>query len=1101
MNTRLCRFLGSDAFSTTEKLTLEAKSRLDGYEWMAAAELYKRILELNAARGDQKEQARTTVLIGNCFFKAAFQAADHQEFERRMRLAKERYEAAAAQFREAALEGPSKLMASRSLFVDFWLSGDAPEKERKLGKCISLAKEGMGVLERDGDKVGIAQARKNILLYLSESVPLTKRYNDFRQQLQSIIDIGESVAKDWDQTQDSEDALESLWRSVVCSAMYFDYCFSRSEIEEVATKIKSLAKRLAEVSNLVKTELSLAAVSDASAFLVINFEGDYSKATALFQDGLSHARMLNDSLLVAQFAWNAAWTGITSVFHIDDVEASRTISEGSRKLCEEAIRSLDISGHPRLLQSAYATLSSYYVQTARFVETEASVKRAALNSAIELARQSKSLGDFGFSGSVSYPTYFLSLLMENSEEKTSLLKQALAMAEEEAKITDLHDNPDSTNRATSRLTLSRLKSELSRTSAEVSVKISLLRSAASDAKLDVQNVEGWTKTVSAGYATFYSYHAENYGDILAQLYSLIADSTVGRDAVAAYEKAVNELVRQSNLVPIPLVRWKIAKVLDNLGDYESASQAFGNAGKDCDSAVEKIPATRHFFDDLRAYMEAWQMIEKSRINHLEEKFTAASASFSAAAEKLRSTDAYNHLSQHYEACADLEDGETLSRQENHQEAIQSFGRAEDKFHEHARLLKNKLSAHPSQQQGRAELENWVEVSLSREQFCKARAAIEEARSCEQSGDEDVAIARYRLAQKTIKDLLAKPVQDQTSNELTVLAIFCEAWTHMLQAEMKLSPDEFSEAAVLFARVENQAIGRRWRQVASANQSICQALHQGAMFRRTRDPNVYSEIKKNLETAADFYEQAGLERAIAWTRGTQKLFDSLIYLAEAETERDPDKKTKLFHLAEKHLDRAVGLYDKAGFARKKEEALKLLSRARDEKRLLLSPLEALSRSPAAYEAPILLTRDQALGIEALQGTSITGSFTLSARELGVGSNVTMNLDMVNVGKTPATLVKLEGVVPEGLDIEEGNGYLRRVGACVELKGKRLEYMSSHGVRIVLRARHKGTFEVKPKVLFVDEKGVLGSFEFQPTDLVVKELGISGWLKGPRSATYS
>ena len=100
MNTRLCRFLGLDAFSTTEKLTLEAKARLDGYEWMAAAELYKRILELNAARGDQKEQARTTVLIGNCFFKAAFQAADHQEFERRMRLAKERYEAAAAQFRE-----------------------------------------------------------------------------------------------------------------------------------------------------------------------------------------------------------------------------------------------------------------------------------------------------------------------------------------------------------------------------------------------------------------------------------------------------------------------------------------------------------------------------------------------------------------------------------------------------------------------------------------------------------------------------------------------------------------------------------------------------------------------------------------------------------------------------------------------------------------------------------------------------------------------------------------------------------------------------------------------------------------------------------------
>src|SRR5256712_1142868 len=1073
-----------------------AKARLDGYSWMAAAELYQRILKLDAIREDQKEQAGTAALIGDCFFKAAFQAPDRKEFEIRMRLAKEYYEIAAVHLEETASHGQSKLMVSISLFVDFWLTRGADEQRRKLGKCISLDQEALSVLQRDRHKAGLARARRNILLYLFESVPLTKHYNDFRQQLQSVIDIGESVAKDWDQTQDVEDALESLWKSVVCSAMYFDYCFSRSEIEDVATRIQSIGKKLTEVSNRVKRQLSLAAASDASAFLTINFEGDYSKATTLFQDGLSHARMLNDSLLVARFALNAAWTGMTSAYHIDDVETRRTIFEGSRKLCEEAITLLNISGHPQLLQSGYATFSSYYVQMARFVETEASVKRAAFNNAIKLARLSKSLGDFSFSGSTSYPMYFLSSLIENSEEKTSLLKEALAMAEEEVKETDLHDNPDSTNRANSRLTLSRLKSELARTSAEETVKVGLLRSAASDAKLDVQSIEAWTKTVEAGSTTFYSYHAENYGDVLAQLYSLTADSTVGRDAVAAYEKVVNELVRQSHIGPIPLVRLKIAKVLDSLGDYEAASQAFGNAGKDCDTAAEKMPASRQFFDDLRAFMETWQMIEKSQINHSEEKFMAASTAYSSAAEKLRSTDAYNHLSGHYEACADLEEGENLSRQENHQEAIRSFGRAEAKFDEHARLLKNKLGADHSQQQGRAELENWLDVSLSREQFCKARVAIEEARFGEQSGDDDVAIAHYRVAHKIIKDLLAKPLHNQTSNELEALATFCDAWTHMLQAEMKSSPDEYSEAALLFDRAEKQASGRRWRQIARANQSICQALHQGAMFRRTRDPKVYSDIKKHLETAADFYGQAGLNRATAWTQGTQKLFDSLIYLAEAETERDPEKKTKLFHLAEKHLERAVGLYDKAGFAGKKEEALKLLGRARDEKLLLMSPVEALSGSPAASEAPISLTQDQALGIEILQGASVAGSFAMSKRELGVGSSVTMELDIVSGGKSPAVLLKLEGVFSEGLDFEEGNASVRRVDGIIELKGKRLDYMSSHEVRILLRAKHKGTFEVKPKVLFVDERGVLGSFEFQPIAVVVRELGISGWLKGPK-----
>jgi len=66
----------------------------------------------------------------------------------------------------------------------------------------------------------------------------------------------------------------------------------------------------------------------------------------------------------------------------------------------------------------------------------------------------------------------------------------------------------------------------------------------------------------------------------------------------------------------------------------------------------------------------------------------------------------------------------------------------------------------------------------------------------------------------------------------------------------------------------------------------------------------------------------------------------------------------------------------------------------------------------------------------------------------------------------------------------------------MKGRRLEQLKGEDVKLSLRPKHKGSFIVKPVILYIDEKGNAKSHEPEPIVITVKELGIKGWIKGVR-----
>jgi hypothetical protein len=446
----------------------------------------------------------------------------------------------------------------------------------------------------------------------------------------------------------------------------------------------------------------------------------------------------------------------------------------------------------------------------------------------------------------------------------------------------------------------------------------------------------------------------------------------------------------------------------------------------------------------------------------------------------------------------MENGEALSRLEQEDDSARSFLSAAESFAEAQATLKNERDQ-VSGPQEQKELDNWLEASRALEKYCLGRVKLEEAKILDKKGAEEESRDKYRSASEVFRELMSETQSAQSRVELDALGLFCEARAKMKEAETMVSPETYSDAADLFSRVEKVTQGRTFRHLALASSCICRALESGTKFRRTRDTQLYSEIKRQLETATDYYEAAGWRQAAGWTRATGKLFDALVYLTEAAMERDSKKKTEMYSLAEKHLQLSAKLYGEASFLSKQDEALRLLERAREEKELLLSPVEVLADNPALAGipgAPAALIKVQTRGLEGLEEAKVVGNMTVSEVEIKMGSDLFVELEVANVGKSVARLVKLENIGVEGVHMDGRRMPRQGKDDFIDMKGQKLEYMGTHEIGIPMKAVRAGVFQLRPRIMFVDGKGSYRSYEFEPVSITVRELGISGWLKGPK-----
>jgi hypothetical protein len=113
---------------------------------------------------------------------------------------------------------------------------------------------------------------------------------------------------------------------------------------------------------------------------------------------------------------------------------------------------------------------------------------------------------------------------------------------------------------------------------------------------------------------------------------------------------------------------------------------------------------------------------------------------------------------------------------------------------------------------------------------------------------------------------------------------------------------------------------------------------------------------------------------------------------------------------------------------------------------------------------------------------------------VGGSLGLEIQLVNLGKKTAFLMKVQEVIPEGFDLIEKPEKCVANDGFIDLKARKVAPLGTEEMRITLRPRKKGKFAFTPKIQFMDEAGEYKSFELEHVMVTVKELGIRGWLRG-------
>ena len=1050
-------------------------------DWDAAARICDGALSFGHLESNW-EKGRITDLFGECQFKRAFESSTRQKFEQEMQLAVSSYKSAAQLYRETGSTAFEKRALARALSGEFWIERDSDKRRELVSKCIELAEEAALTFEATSDHRSAAETHVDILSYRRSAIDLANEFSALKTQFEKTLQVGKKAIAELEELSKPDDLLEALYTTIWVVGVKSHMVVEPSEIPKFTAEAEFLASKLAEVSTSLGTPYAQVVNYHVAGDIAWDVKGDAAKGLKLYEEGAAISQRARDKLVLGRLFWvlisATDWQGASEEYS----ENRRKVLQKGLAFASEAIKFLEIPYDTTYLAVAHAFAAYLYIDLARFAESAPEAKRNWLREAIDMASKGAKFETGTWASdkvlhALSKAKYLLATITLDREEKSRLLGEALQIREDELKIADVLA-PNGWDRGVGRNYKGLIKAEVAKLEPDTEVRAQLMRAAVQDME---ESIAICRQRTDPGHIKILARYGEEFGDGLFQLYKLSKEDRVAKSVTNVYNDSISLLTAAGQLGPLGNLFWKIGKANDAQGNYEGAAVAFASAAENFRLSAAKNPAPAESLMDFARYMDAWALIEKARLHHDREQYLAACEDYGKASNMLQSTKIWAHLAKHYAACSLLERGEGESLQERQEESAESLRQAGETFQEAKLRLETKM--HNCQEpEEKNDLLEWVQVTGGRARFCRAKAKLEEARLLDKQGSNTASLGRYREASEAFRELIAEGNGDQVQGDLETTALFCEGFAEMKQAEISSSPQLYAAAAKLFLQAEKKATEEKYRALAQANSSICKALVSYTRFQRTSSTALYSKTKSQLETATEQYEKAGFEKIAGWTRATQLRFEALAQIAKAEAEKSPRKKTEIYHAAERYLASASRLYAKVGFQGKEVEARKLLRRASEERELSLLT-EIKLGNPAALQGlmPASLLKDQPLGLERVEAAKIVGKMNITDKIVSPGTETTVELELTNMGRASATLVKLEGIAQDGLEITQGPTFSVREG-FLDMNGKRLDHLKSHRLTIPIRAEREGIFELRPRITVVDDNGNKALAEFESASLI-------------------
>ncbi|UCH31796.1 MAG: hypothetical protein JSV05_10000 [Candidatus Bathyarchaeota archaeon] len=122
------------------------------------------------------------------------------------------------------------------------------------------------------------------------------------------------------------------------------------------------------------------------------------------------------------------------------------------------------------------------------------------------------------------------------------------------------------------------------------------------------------------------------------------------------------------------------------------------------------------------------------------------------------------------------------------------------------------------------------------------------------------------------------------------------------------------------------------------------------------------------------------------------------------------------------------------------------------------------------------------------SQIHTKITLSKNQAKIGEKIELEFKISNMGRTPATFVKIEELFPRGFAVLNKSSF-NFEDNNLNMNLKRLDPLMIEEIRLTLRPLEEGVFVVKPKIFYVEENGYQNFCESEPQTINILEEDLS------------
>ncbi len=151
------------------------------------------------------------------------------------------------------------------------------------------------------------------------------------------------------------------------------------------------------------------------------------------------------------------------------------------------------------------------------------------------------------------------------------------------------------------------------------------------------------------------------------------------------------------------------------------------------------------------------------------------------------------------------------------------------------------------------------------------------------------------------------------------------------------------------------------------------------------------------------------------------------------------------------------------------------------------------SVGLYADPLKMVADSKLAEDSIEHkprVRIQARLSLRANEAKVGEDVNLGIKLVNEGKIPVLLSKIEDALPAGFELIAKPNYCRFEDTYLDMNAKKLNPLITEEIRLTVRSFDKGTFAIKPKIIYADATGRQMSCEPEPVTIKISEIVLPG-----------